>query len=400
MRILVVHEVSYLKKPVYEYQDFPERLAARGHQVTVIDYDEHGDGRPAARSVSRTGLASVTLESTPHNRIPIFKYVSGRLRFRALLEGKLRARAFDAVLLYSVFINGTQTVRLCRKYGIPVVYRVLDAYHLLREGMLTRHLLLSGERMIYTHANRLSVTNEKMVDYVREVAPACEPERIEVVNHGVDTELFKPRPRDAELTRIFGIEPGDRTVLFLGTTYAFSGLDTLIEHFDALLAHISNLKLLVIGGGELDVWLKDAVAKRGLQDKVILTGMIPYTEVPRYLSLADIAINPFQINDITRNIIPIKILQYLASGLPVVSSPLPDLQRKFPEGECGITYADIADPLMYVKHLSELSVDSTRMQKLSERALACIQSSYSIDAAVSAIEKSLYEVMDGSQSRL
>ena len=40
MKILWCHEVSYLDKPVYEYQDFPERLAARGHKVEVIDFSE------------------------------------------------------------------------------------------------------------------------------------------------------------------------------------------------------------------------------------------------------------------------------------------------------------------------------------------------------------------------
>ncbi|CAG9180231.1 D-inositol-3-phosphate glycosyltransferase [Cupriavidus pinatubonensis] len=391
LRVLVVHEVSYLKKPVYEYQDFPERLAARGHHVTVIDYDENGDGRHQVQSVSRTGLAQITLESTPHNGLPLLKYVSGRLQYRSLLEKKLRVNAFDVVLLYSVFINGTTTVQLCRKFGVPVVYRVLDAYHLLREGTLTRRLLLAGERMIYTQADHISVTNEKMRDYVREVASECAMDKIRVVNHGVDTAIFKLRPRDSELAQALRIAPTDRTVLFLGTTYAFSGLDVLIENFDQLVECIPNLKLLVIGGGELDGWLKNAVADRKLEDRVCLTGMVPYADVPRYLSLADIAINPFQINDITRNIIPIKILQYLASGLPVLSSPLHDLQQKFPEGECGITYADIADPEDYISRLGALAADGPLRKQLSEQALACIAQHYSIDVAVSAIEESMFD---------
>ncbi|KUE90272.1 hypothetical protein ASL20_03830 [Cupriavidus necator] len=389
----MVHEVSYLKKPVYEYQDFPERLAARGHDVTVIDYDEHGDGLHKVQSVSRTGLAHITLESTPHNGLPLLKYVSGRLQYRSLLKQKLKANAFDVVLLYSVFINGTTTVQLCRKFGVPVVYRVLDAYHLLREGRLTRRLLLTGERLIYTQADHLSVTNEKMREYVHEVAPECALDKIEVVNHGVDTEIFRLRPRDPELARALGIEPSDRTVLFLGTTYAFSGLDVVIANFVKLIELVPNVKLLVIGGGELDGWLKNAVAGRRLENRVCLTGMVPYAEVPRYLSLADIAINPFQINDITRNIIPIKILQYLSSGLPVLSSPLHDLQRKFPEGECGITYADIADPSAFVSRLGELATDGHLRSTLSESALACIARNYSIDVAVSAIEQSMFDAL-------
>ena len=40
MKIAIIHEVSYLSKPVYEYQDFAERLASLGHEVTVFDFDE------------------------------------------------------------------------------------------------------------------------------------------------------------------------------------------------------------------------------------------------------------------------------------------------------------------------------------------------------------------------
>ncbi len=45
MNILVLHEVDYLKKVVYEVHDIPELLASRGHDVTFIDYEEHWERR-------------------------------------------------------------------------------------------------------------------------------------------------------------------------------------------------------------------------------------------------------------------------------------------------------------------------------------------------------------------
>ena len=391
LRILVVHEVSYLKKPVYEYQDFAERLAARGHEVTVIDFDEDSGKGFKNRKVSRTGLGEVVLEQVPHNNFPILKYITGRTNFHRLLTSKLQNKSFDVVFLYSVFINGTQTVRLCRKYSIPVIYRVLDAYHLLRDGALTSYLLLAGERYIYKNASRLSVTNEKMRDYVKQVAPDCIEEHIEVVNHGVDTTIFSPRPRDQNLCNHLKIFPTDHIALFLGTTYSFSGLDALINQLSTIIELCPNFKLLIVGGGQMDEWLKKTVEERNLKDRVVLTGMVPYGEVPRYLSLADVAVNPFFINEITKNIVPIKILQYLSSGLPVLSSPLHDLSNKFPEETSGIVYSDIANPEIFALRLVELLKHAERRSVLSKQALSHIQTNYSIDIAVSAIENMLYK---------
>ena len=51
MKILVVHEVSYLRKVVYEIHEFPELLALRGHEVTFVDFDE--DATRESRSKQR-----------------------------------------------------------------------------------------------------------------------------------------------------------------------------------------------------------------------------------------------------------------------------------------------------------------------------------------------------------
>src|SRR2546421_12448300 len=40
MKLLVVHEVNYLEKIIYEYQILPEILSILGHEITIIDYDE------------------------------------------------------------------------------------------------------------------------------------------------------------------------------------------------------------------------------------------------------------------------------------------------------------------------------------------------------------------------
>jgi hypothetical protein len=60
-----------------------------------------------------------------------------------------------------------------------------------------------------------------------------------------------------------------------------------------------------------------------------LLGMKPYPELPRYLAGWDVGILPFARNDATRFISPTKTPEYLAAGLPVVSTPIRDVVRTY-----------------------------------------------------------------------
>jgi glycosyltransferase involved in cell wall biosynthesis len=58
-----------------------------------------------------------------------------------------------------------------------------------------------------------------------------------------------------------------------------------------------------------------------------LLGRRDYRDLPAYCARFDAALLPFRINPMTRSINPIKLREYLAAGLPVVSTPLPEVIR-------------------------------------------------------------------------
>lgn len=379
MRILVVHEVSYQKKPVYEYQDFSERLSASGHEVTVLDFDELGDGNPIDQVVSRTGLANIRLIRPAFSSLRGWKYISAKISSHNFIERALQENKFDAVLLYSVFINGVSTVKLCNKFKVPLVYRTLDAYHLLHANFFARLLLKRGESYIYKNAAKISVTNDHMIPYVKAIARQPLRDEPFVLKHGVDTNFFAVSEPDAELSEKWGLGPDHDVVVFLGTTYNFSSLDSIIREMPSMLKKLPQLRLLIVGGGELDPLLKQLVDDLQLEGRVILTGMVSYDLVPRYLSLAKLAINPFKINSVTENIIPIKVLQYLSCGLPLLSSPLKDVVNNFPESVSGVTYSDVNDIGGFCNKIVDLLFDASNLEELSLAARQYICQNFDIN---------------------
>ncbi|BDT76528.1 hypothetical protein PKF023_03310 [Polynucleobacter yangtzensis] len=389
MKIFVIHEVSYVEKPVYEYQDFAERLSSRGHEVTVIDFCEHQTSKLKKSLVSKTGLSKIRLVNLPNNGIPLIKYLTAKLFFPIRLRRLIKEYQPDAILLYSVFINGVGAVRVAQKKKIPIVFRVLDAYHLLRNSPIESRLLKLSEKFIYQHVDKLSVTNAKMGDYVKRLVGSEAPlPDLDVLDHGVDTTHFRRLAKDESMAKQLGVLNDDFVCIFLGTTYEFSRLDKLVEAIPLILKAVPNFKLLIIGAGELDDSIANAANQLNVNDRVIQVGMIPYQKLPQYLSLGNIAINPFEINSITRDIVPIKILQYLASELPVVSTPLPDLVLKIPSTSGGIWFSasdlmtDFISTLLKVIELQNLS-------KAGEQARSFMELNFSINHAVQKLEKAL-----------
>src|SRR5262245_50709196 len=141
MRILVVHEVNYLSKIIYEFQILPEILSLLGHDVTVIDYDDtwrqdpqtHGTALQARtyHDVHRDyAKASITLQRSVMIRLPILSRISGALtdtqEIRRLLS---EADKPDVVLLYGIPTIGVQALLLAHRARVPVICRAIDVTH-------------------------------------------------------------------------------------------------------------------------------------------------------------------------------------------------------------------------------------------------------------------------------
>lgn len=79
--------------------------------------------------------------------------------------------------------------------------------------------------------------------------------------------------------------------------------------------------IVMIGGHDTDVSLLQA------HKNIFLPGSVPYSVLPDYAAGFDVGIIPFFVNDLTQSVNPIKLLEYLACGLPIVSTDMPEVRR-------------------------------------------------------------------------
>jgi glycosyltransferase involved in cell wall biosynthesis len=143
--------------------------------------------------------------------------------------------------------------------------------------------------------------------------------------------------------------------------YEHAGVDILMRQ---LIDLPPQVKLLVVGVGEAESRLRSLHAELKLGDRVIFTGRQPYELAPQFMALADVCTLYSTINTITRHIVPIKTYEYMASGRPVLASPLPGVMRDVPPGN-GVLYAAGAELPAALRQL--LDADSRRQLGLKAR---------------------------------
>src|SRR5262249_35700198 len=154
--------------------------------------------------------------------------------------------------------------------------------------------------------------------------------------------------------RQWGITDDDFVALFMGTVYRFSGLDRVIRDLPLLVRTNPNTKLLIVGHGEDEQRMKDLSHKMGMAGHVIFTGLQPYSLLPDIIHASNVCINPFELNATTRDILPTKIFQYLASGRPVLATELPGMLPFLAGEQHGVVYSTLEN---FVEGLAGLHDD-------------------------------------------
>jgi glycosyltransferase involved in cell wall biosynthesis len=141
---------------------------------------------------------------------------------------------------------------------------------------------------------------------------------------------------------------------YMGSLFPFSGLVQVVSDFSQLAK--PDDRLLIIGGGGIENELRKKVKELDLENKVIFTGVISYAELPDYLSVSDVLINPFEPTLVTNLALPHKVLQYLATGIPTVSTKLLGLFESIGDS-AGIYWVD--SPSKIVEAFFQVKKQST-----------------------------------------
>jgi PEP-CTERM/exosortase A-associated glycosyltransferase len=324
------------------------------------------------------GADREVLEGIPHYRTSAPARVFRR-RYAAevaLMVGLGRrilavARAEGAHILHahSPVLNGLPALWASRRLGIPIVYEARafweDAavdHGTTREGSVRYRVSRTLEGAVFKRVNQVVVIAASMRDEL--VRRGIPPSRVVVVGNGVDSERFSPMPRHEELRRRLGLD-GGCVIGFVGSFYRYEGLRFLIEAMPELRRRVPDVRVLLVGAGEEDAELRALGARLG--GAVVFAGQVPYAEVREYYSLIDVFVCPRRPMRLTELVTPLKPLEAMAMGCPVLGSDVGGLRELIQEGVTGVLFA--ADSReSFVEAAAGLARDGDTRRRIGDRA--------------------------------
>ena len=241
---------------------------------------------------------------------------------------------------HSPVLNALPALKVGRQLGIPVVYEVRafweDAavdHGTTTEGSLRYRLT----RAVETHALRRTAHVFTICEGLRSdiVARGIAAAKVTVIPNAVDITAFQGGAEpDAELRRSLGLD-GCTVVGFIGSFYAYEGLDLLLSAWPDLLQQRPDLRLLLVGGGPQDAALKAQARALGIADRVVFTGRVPHTQVQRYYDLVDVLAYPRHPMRLTELVTPLKPLEAMAQQRLLIASDVGGHRELIRHGDNG-----------------------------------------------------------------
>jgi PEP-CTERM/exosortase A-associated glycosyltransferase len=275
---------------------------------------------------------------------------------------------------HSPVLDAIPALRVGKELGIPVVYEVRafweDAavdHGTTTEGSLRYRLT----RRLETHAQRRASHVFTICEGLRSdiVARGIAASKVTVIPNAVDIDSFSVGGEpDAALKAKLGLD-GATVLGFIGSFYAYEGLDLLLDALPQLLARRPEVRLLLVGGGPQDAALKAQAAALGVADKVVFTGRVPHAEVQRYYDLVDVLAYPRHSMRLTELVTPLKPLEAMAQGRLLVASDVGGHKELIRHGETGFLFkAGDANALAQaVEHTLDRRADWPRLRAQGRR---------------------------------
>jgi colanic acid biosynthesis glycosyl transferase WcaI len=387
-----------------------DRLAARGHEFTVLTstphYNEEADA--IARQPLHPKWDHLLFESH-RNGTAVYH---ARIRKK---RGRILGRLFD----YSVFhlITGAAALFLAKDHDVilvpspplsigleaaiisairrvPFIYNVQEIYPdvavtlgLLKNKIAIR-LLEAVERFVYRRARRITVISDRFRD--RLLMKGVQPGKIKVIPNFVDTEAVRPSQQVNNFSVTQALN-GRFVILYAGNVGLTQDFESLLTAAGITL-DLPDIVFLVVGNGTRAQWLQEEITRRRLSNIRFLPYQ-PQSSVIDVYATSTLCVVPLK-KGTSHGTFPSKIYTIMAAGRPAIviadsDSELSDVVRR---AECGVVIEpEDRDQLgMTIRHLYE---KREQLKRWGEAGRDYVTRQHSAAATAEAYDKLLKELV-------
>lgn len=195
-------------------------------------------------------------------------------------------------------------------------------------------------------------------------------DKILCVPNGVERSRFANISDPVSLLKKWGLDNDSPIVIYVGTVGLLSHpVDLLLTAFCTVLEERPNAQLLLVGGGEDYAEVQEMARQLGITRQTTFTGRVNPEEIPAYLSLADVSVDPVHDDLIAKARSPLKIIESLVVGTPVVTGRVGDRDIMLENGRFGeLVEAGNSSALAY--GILAILQNQKKREAMSQTALA------------------------------
>lgn len=362
-----------------------QQQQAAGYQTCHVTSPKQGpcqadvetiDGLQFYRTQAPTGLLS---------KLPVLDQLALIPAMKKRLLEVIAIEKPDVLHAHSPALNGMAALLAGRETGLPVVYEVRafweDAavdHGTCREGDLRYRSTKALETYVLRHANAVTTICEGL--RLDMLSRGIQSDKITAIPNAVNVEQFQLlSDKDLQLQHQLGLT-GKKVLGFLGSFYAYEGLDLLVAAMPAILQQQPDTVLLLVGGGPQQQALEQQIRDLGLEHAVIMPGRVPHAVVNSYYSLVDLLVYPRKSMRLTELVTPLKPLEAMAQGKLLLASDVGGHHELIEHGKTGWLFkkdnlADLTKQISSI--LAELLPDTAglpeRHRQIQQQALAFVR---------------------------
>jgi glycosyltransferase involved in cell wall biosynthesis len=260
--------------------------------------------------------------------------------------------------------SGVAAAALMRK---PIVVEVNSplALEMSREKEIRASKFAAWlERVICNSATKVVVVSGPLRRIMME--NGVHESKLYLMPNGVNLHRFVSNPGN---TPADSLAIRSRTVIgFVGWFRRWHGLELLLEAFHASdLWRDGRAALMLVGDGPAMPELREYVASNGLEDSVIFAGAVSHEDIPAYLNLVDIAVQPAA----NEYCCPMKIIEYMGLGKAIVAPRQENIEELLSDGRTAILFQP-GDTAGFARALAALVDDSVLRSRVGESAFRAI----------------------------
>jgi glycosyltransferase involved in cell wall biosynthesis len=303
------------------------------------------------KAVEKIGNVNVYRINTSKTLFPINAFLEARVLHRR--------KPYDAI--WSIMAAYAGFAALFFKLSKPKVRFILNLqegdpldYIQARVGFLSPLF-----KRIFTKADKVQAISNFLADWARKMGHKGQ---VEVIPNGVDVNKF--------LNPALKMSSVNTVLITTSRLVKKNGVGEIIESLNLL---SPNVKLQIIGIGELESVLKQRVKDLHLESRVEFMGFISQSEIPKHLHQADIFIRPSLSEGMG-----ISFIEAMAAGLPVIATPVGGIPDFLKDGETGV-FCEPENPESIAKAVTRLISDPFLVQKIKENALKMVKERYDWD---------------------